>query len=103
MANAFAGEVNMAEMQLPETRANAVKDFADHQAQAAKHLRKVVFNLVPGEARAHGKAALKEGLLSLRTLIDGAVEWLERSQAAQPAAKQPANKTKVKVTYDEGP
>ena len=45
--------------------------------------RRPVFQLLPTEAKAHFKAAHKETLLAMRSLLDNAIERLERSQGGK--------------------
>jgi hypothetical protein len=73
-----------------------LEGFLQHQARAARHVGKALAGLVPQEARAHGRAAAKEWLLSIQVLIDGASQALEREGPAN-SPSEPASKVKVEV------
>lgn len=54
--------------------------------------RPPMIHIVPPEARTHIKAAEKEFLLALRSLLDAAIECIEKSE--KPKAKE---RTKIEV------
>ncbi|MBN1287801.1 MAG: hypothetical protein JXB47_20550 [Anaerolineae bacterium] len=93
----------MAEATEPQIKKShrPLEAFLRHQAKAAEHAGKAVFNLVPCEARRHGRAAARECLLSFRALIDGVVDRLDDKPAGvRPAAREPrepVKKIKVEV------
>lgn len=78
---------------------NALEGFFRHQRRAVEHTGKAIFNLVPREARRHGRAAIREGLLSFRVLINDALDVLEddSSSARRAASGKPGKKIKVEV------
>ncbi len=73
-----------------------LEESFQHQVRAARHVGKALAALVPQEARAEGRAAAKEWLLSIRVLIDAATQALGRGEPTEKTSK-PASKVKVKV------
>ena len=81
---------------------NPLEVFVRHQVKATEHASKAVFHLVTQESRDHGKAALRECLLSFRALIDGAVDTLGETPAAGETSALPPRGTakKIKIEVD---
>jgi hypothetical protein len=64
------------------------KEAWDHACAAASEFRKSVASMLPPEVAQHGRAAQKEVLLAVRSLIDGALERIEKKSA--PDSPSPA-------------
>jgi hypothetical protein len=56
------------------------KEAWQHARAAGSELRKSVEALLPPEVGRHGRAARKEMLLAFRSLIDAAIDRIERKQ-----------------------
>jgi len=58
------------------------KEAWEHARTAGSELRKSVEALVPPDVSRHGRAARKEMLLAFRSLIDAAIQRIDRKQQA---------------------
>lgn len=75
--------------------------FAQHQIRAARHMGEALASLIPKEARAHSRAAVREWLLSFRALIDEAAGALGGEDAAATGTPSPQRAKKVKVKVED--
>ena len=67
---------------------NACREALGHARAAGDELRKSVASMLPPEVGRHGRAAQKEVLLAFRSLIDAAIDRVERkSDSASPAGQ----------------
>jgi hypothetical protein len=72
-----------------EDARNACREAWQHVRAAGDEVRKSVASMMPPEVGQHRRAAQKEMLLAFRTLIDAAIERVERKESASaPAAGQ---------------
>ena len=71
--------------------------FFDYEYRPGEELvlrfRSPKVRAIPSSMRAHGRAAIKEGLLAVRSLFDAAIESIERAEKAEPKR----SRTKIKV------
>lgn len=67
---------------------DACREAWGHARAAGDELRKSVTSILPPEVGRHGRAAQKEVLLAFRSLIDAAIDRVERkSDSASPAGQ----------------
>lgn len=72
-----------------EDARKACRDAWEHARAAGDEFRKSVESILPPEVGKHGRAAQKEILLAMRTLIDAAIERVDRkSPGSAPTAGQ---------------
>jgi hypothetical protein len=71
-------------------------EFVKHVKEAGKSVAKQWGSLIPKEFWQHGRAARREALLALRSLVDSAINRLEEKENPAPKAA-PQRKTKVEV------
>jgi len=57
-----------------------ILEIERNSEEVVVRFRRPILQLLSNEARAHFKAARKETLLAMRSLLDSAIEHLERSQ-----------------------
>jgi hypothetical protein len=63
------------------------KEAWDHARAAARELRESVASMLPPAVAEHGRAAQKEALLAVRSLIDCALEHIEKKTSPSPAGQ----------------
>jgi hypothetical protein len=61
------------------------KEAWDHARAAARELRESVASMLPPAVGQHGRAAQKEALLAVRSLIDCALEYIDKKDSPSPA------------------
>jgi len=63
------------------------KEAWDHARAAARELRETVASILPPQVAQHGRAAQKEALLAVRSLIDCAIDHLDGKRSATPSGQ----------------
>ena len=77
-----------------ETKA-AKSEFGEHMRAAGEAFVSQWKSLIPKEFWEHGRAARREGLLALRSLVDAAIERIEETEGAPKRTSR--RKVKVEV------
>jgi len=67
-------------MEDPKNDGYLPKEAWEHARTAGRELKKSVEAMLPPEVGRHGRAARKEMLLAFRSLIDAAIERIDRKQ-----------------------
>lgn len=73
-------------------------EFVQHMKSAAKAMRKQWGSLIPEEFWQYRREARREMLLALRSLVDAAIERLERSE--EKPANRPPMRRKARVEVE---
>ena len=80
-----------------ETKVQAeTSEFVKHVKEAGRSVARQWGSLIPKEFWQHGRAARREALLALRSLVDSAISRLEEKENPAPKST-PQRKTKVEV------
>ena len=72
-------------------------EFVQHSRAAGKAFVAQWKSLIPEEFWEHRRAARREGLLALRSLVDAAIERLEKPEDNPPKRRRSSRKVKVEV------
>jgi hypothetical protein len=74
-------------------------EFMQHTRAAGKAVVQQWKSLIPKEFWKHRRAARRETLLALRSLVDAAIERMEEAEEKKPRRRRPSSR-KVKVEVE---
>ena len=80
-----------------EEKVKEPSEFAQHMKAARKARKAQLKSLIPESFWEHGREAQREMLLAMRSLVDGAIEHLEKADDAPKQTGSKKSKAKVEV------